>query len=694
MKYSQNNLNSSLYDTLGLFCTKFYDLPSIMSSIMNFYIPKATNCHVKLLNEENLIKELNTKCKSSCKGIILLDEPSNDLQRCLYSKIPIVSLKYSEKNNVKCILPNPSYIGALSAQCIVKYGYNNIYYIESNCDKYFSLMKESFVNCINNSLSSSVNHKFVKVSIKDENKFKLITKEILSKKTSQSALFFDSYQQSIEFIKRVNFDDENIHNTLGVIAYNYLTEIKDKITINITCVTPDLNKLIFEVLKYFNDKTVRKSLNNFEPKYINTAVLNAGMTTRKTVNNNGLTVEKITQYIKDNHHNSISVVDIAKHIKVSSKTLSRILRATLNISTKKLIIKIKLEKIKEILIKSNYKLSYVAAISGYDNVEHMCRSFKKQYYGVTPTTFRNYVGSSCRLANKSKITEYTQSKDRYAIIPNTKTEFWELVERGIERFIKDSSISIDIIYPESNTFKKQNKIISDLLKMGYKGAAISVISPTMQNKTINTIASKMHIVTIDSDAPKSNRIAFIGPSQYESGIAAAKEILKLKSSNKIAVFTGNPKSENSINRILGMNHILRKSRLKINCIKNDCGDFNKAIKNVSHVINNLTDINTFVGLWSYNGPAIIEALIRSNKFNKKIKVIAFDDDYLTLQNIELGYIHCSIAFRSFIYGYKTAKYFESCNKLYSEERHPFKWVNTGFEIINKKNLDRYKVLFK
>ena len=144
---------------------------------------------------------------------------------------------------------------------------------------------------------------------------------------------------------------------------------------------------------------------------------------------------------------------------------------------------------------------------------------------------------------------------------------------------------------------------------------------------------------------------------------------------------------------MGMNDLLRQSGFKIECIRNDCGDFDTAIKNVLYVINNRPEITTFVGLWSYNGPAIIEALIRSNKINESIKVIAFDDDYSTLKNIELGYIHCSIAFKSYIYGYVAAKYFESYNKLHSEERNQFKWINTGFEIINKKNIDRYKVLF-
>ena len=109
--------------------------------------------------------------------------------------------------------------------------------------------------------------------------------------------------------------------------------------------------LILEALKCFRHKTYINFKNNLNGKYIDTAVLFSGMTTRRTFNQKGLAVKDITQYIKDNYHNSISVVDLAKHFKVTSKTLNRVLRSTLNISTKKLIIVTKLEKIKEILLK-------------------------------------------------------------------------------------------------------------------------------------------------------------------------------------------------------------------------------------------------------------------------------------------------------------------------------------------------------
>ena len=234
------NSNFSSYDTVGLFCTRFYDLPYVIRCILEHYISDGNNCHVKLLNNENVNKELSNKGKSHYIGIILLDEPSNDLQDFQHSKIPIISFKYSENNNLKYILPNPSYIGALSAQSMVQYGYNNIYYIESCFNKYFSLMKDSFTNYINNLPASTVDCKILKIPEKEDNDFSLIRKNILSNKTSSNGLFFDSLHQSTEFISKVNFNDKIISESLGILAYEHLTEIKDKTTISISCISPDL----------------------------------------------------------------------------------------------------------------------------------------------------------------------------------------------------------------------------------------------------------------------------------------------------------------------------------------------------------------------------------------------------------------------------------------------------------------------
>jgi ribose transport system substrate-binding protein len=59
-----------------------------------------------------------------------------------------------------------------------------------------------------------------------------------------------------------------------------------------------------------------------------------------------------------------------------------------------------------------------------------------------------------------------------------------------------------------------------------------------------------------------------------------------------------------------------------------------------------------VGLWSYNGPAILSAVREANKIGK-VKIIAFDEEEETLSGIRDGAIHATVVQQPFQFGYKS-----------------------------------------
>jgi ribose transport system substrate-binding protein len=56
-----------------------------------------------------------------------------------------------------------------------------------------------------------------------------------------------------------------------------------------------------------------------------------------------------------------------------------------------------------------------------------------------------------------------------------------------------------------------------------------------------------------------------------------------------------------------------------------------------------------VGLWSYNGPAILQALRPENKLGS-IKIVCFDDERETQAGIKEGAICGTVAQQPFEYG--------------------------------------------
>jgi len=61
-----------------------------------------------------------------------------------------------------------------------------------------------------------------------------------------------------------------------------------------------------------------------------------------------------------------------------------------------------------------------------------------------------------------------------------------------------------------------------------------------------------------------------------------------------------------------------------------------------------------VGLWSYNGPAILQALRPEGKVGQ-IKIVCFDDERATLAAIKEGTIFGTVAQQPFEYGYQSVQ---------------------------------------
>jgi ribose transport system substrate-binding protein len=66
------------------------------------------------------------------------------------------------------------------------------------------------------------------------------------------------------------------------------------------------------------------------------------------------------------------------------------------------------------------------------------------------------------------------------------------------------------------------------------------------------------------------------------------------------------------------------------------------------------DVAGLVGIWSYNGPAIVNAVKESNKADK-VKIICFDEEDETLAGVKSGAIYATVVQQPFEFGYESIK---------------------------------------
>ena len=246
------------------------------------------------------------------------------------------------------------------------------------------------------------------------------------------------------------------------------------------------------------------------------------------------------------------------------------------------------------------------------------------------------------------------TKHKLAFVTNNASDFWIIARKGTEKAVADfPGIEVEFRIPGDGTAAEQQRVVDDLLAKGIEGIAISPVDPANQTQLLNNAASKTLVVTQDSDAPNSNRICYIGTDNVQAGRQAGELVKEaLPQGGKIMVFVGVLDAANAQQRYQGLKEALAGSNVQIIDVRTDNTDRVRAKSNASDTLVNNPDIAGMVGLWSYNGPAILNAVTEANKVDK-VKIIAFDEEDETLRGIKDGAIFATVVQQPFEFGYRS-----------------------------------------
>ncbi len=244
-----------------------------------------------------------------------------------------------------------------------------------------------------------------------------------------------------------------------------------------------------------------------------------------------------------------------------------------------------------------------------------------------------------------------------AFITNNISDFWKIAQKGCEK--ADAELqNINVAFKSTNdgTVEEQNRLIRQSLDRDDADAiAVSPIDPSSQKKLINDASKRALLITQDSDAPETDRALYIGADNRVAGRQAGELIRRaLPQGGKIMVFVGKSEVQNAQERYEGLKEAVRGSNVEIIDLMTDNADPTKARENAYQALKNHPDIAGMVGLWSYNGPAIVQALRPEGKLGT-VKIVCFDDEQATLAAIKEGVIFGTVAQQPFEYGYEAVK---------------------------------------
>jgi len=247
----------------------------------------------------------------------------------------------------------------------------------------------------------------------------------------------------------------------------------------------------------------------------------------------------------------------------------------------------------------------------------------------------------------------TGERHKLAFVPNNASDFWIIARKGTEKAAQDLGVDVEFRIPADGTAAEQQRIIDDLLSKQIHGIAISPVDPANQTPMLNHAASQALVVTQDSDAPNSNRVCYIGTDNVAAGRQAGQLVKEaLPNGGKIMIFVGVLDAANAQQRYQGLKEALQGSNVQIIDVRTDNTDRVRAKSNAADTLVNNPDIAGMVGLWSYNGPAILSAVKEANKAGK-VQIVAFDEEDPTLEGIKEGSIYATVVQQPYEFGYRS-----------------------------------------
>lgn len=245
---------------------------------------------------------------------------------------------------------------------------------------------------------------------------------------------------------------------------------------------------------------------------------------------------------------------------------------------------------------------------------------------------------------------------RLAFVTNNASDFWTIAREGTKKADAElDDLTVEFRIPSDGTAAEQKRVVDDLLAKGVQGIAISPVDPDNQTQMINDAASKVLVVTQDSDAPNSNRAFYVGTDNVAAGRQAGELIKEaLPQGGKIMLFVGKLDARNAQERSQGIRETLQGSNIQIIDTRTDDTDRVRAKSNVSDTLVRYPDVAALVGLWSYNGPAILNAVREAGKTGQ-VKIIAFDEEDETLAGVSDGSIFATVVQQPYEFGYQAIK---------------------------------------
>jgi ribose transport system substrate-binding protein len=254
---------------------------------------------------------------------------------------------------------------------------------------------------------------------------------------------------------------------------------------------------------------------------------------------------------------------------------------------------------------------------------------------------------------------YTQ-QIHVAVIGKSVHPYWSEVELGVKKAASDLKIKATFFVPQKEDIPAQIAQMESFIAMGVNGIAVAPSDPTAIAPTIEkALAKGIPVITLDTDAPQSKRLVYIGTDNYSAGKLAGQVMAQLLGvrGGKIAIGTGSLTAMNSLERMRGFMDGIAQNKRAVVVTKPALCDFEdtgRAVTLAEQALLTYPDLRGFFGVYAFNGPAAAKAVKSANKVGQ-VLIVCFDTTPEHMQLIKEGVIAATIGQRPYMMGYKSVE---------------------------------------
>jgi ribose transport system substrate-binding protein len=295
---------------------------------------------------------------------------------------------------------------------------------------------------------------------------------------------------------------------------------------------------------------------------------------------------------------------------------------------------------------------------------------------------------------------HDSGENYYMVATNIKLPYWETARAGFSSAASQLQVRAAFVGPDTYDPKAEKQSFEEIVQKKPAGILVAVADPALMKDSIDqAIAAGVPVITVDSDAPGSKRLFFIGTNNHQAGVMGGKRLdQELKGKGNVVVFTM-PEQNNLAERLQGYRDALENSQVKIVRVVDIKGDPRVAFDTTTEIMGKERDkVDAFVCLEAQSGQEVATVLNNYNIHNKV--VIAMDTDAATLDWVQKGVIAATIGQKPYTMSMVGLHmlddlYHNKIGNLSTDwTRDSFAplpaFVDTGSVLIDKNNLDAFQ----